>query len=123
METMETKVNEIEINGVKYVPKDSIQPQPELSEDYVLVRTYSAGVHVGYLKENDHYTCALLNARRIYYWSGACSCSQIAVDGVDTSNSKIAVVVPAITLADWCEIIPMTTQAKKCLEEAPIWKK
>lgn len=120
---MESKINEIEINGIEYIRKDAIKEPLIIDKDYVLVRTYAAGVHVGYLEERDNYTCTLVNSRRIFYWNGACSCSQIAVDGVDAKTSKIALVVPKISLSDWCEIIPMTAKAKDCLEGCPIWKK
>ena len=43
---------EIEINGIKYVPKGSIAGKPAKTlkgKKYVIARTYSAGVFAGYL--------------------------------------------------------------------------
>ena len=48
---------------------------------YVIVRTYSAGVFAGNLKSRDGKEVTLTNARRLWYWSGAASLSQLAVAG------------------------------------------
>ena len=68
---METKMTEIEINGIKYVPKDSYQPA--VSSDglpYVVIRADRAGVFAGYLKEKKPDEVTLVNVRRLWYWSG-----------------------------------------------------
>ena len=120
METMETIV----INGVEYVRKDSIKPGVVLNTDNIgLIRTYSAGVHFGTLDSRDGKEVVLSNARRLYQWSGACSLSQVAMDGVDLANSKISVIVPKITLTEAIEIIPMSEAAAKTMMEAKSWKK
>ena len=41
---MKTSINEIEINGEKYVKKSDVKTIDKPSGDYVVVRTYSAGV-------------------------------------------------------------------------------
>ena len=120
METMETIV----INGVEYVRKDSIKPGVVINTDnIVLIRTYSAGVHFGTLDSRDGKEVVLSNARRLYQWSGACSLSQVAMDGVDLANSKISVIVPKITLTEAIEIIPMSETAARTMMEAKSWKK
>lgn len=114
----------IEINGVEYIRKDSVEAGIEINTDnIVLIRTYSAGVHFGTLKSRDGKEIILTNARRLFYWSGACSLSQVAMDGVDYSNSKISIIVPEITLMDAIEIIPMSKKAGKEMMEAVAWKK
>jgi hypothetical protein len=90
---------------------------------YVLVRTFSAGVHFGILKSKKGKEVVLSHARRLWSWSGACSLSQVAVDGVDLRNSKISVVVPYITLTEAIEIIPMSDKAGNSMMEASPWKK
>ena len=120
METMETIV----INGVEYVRTDSIKAGVVLNTDnIVLIRTYSAGVHFGTLDSRDGKEVVLSNARRLYQWSGACSLSQVAMDGVDLANSKISVIVPKITLTEAIEIIPMSETAARTMMEAKSWKK
>lgn len=119
METMKT----IEINGIEYVRKDSIEAGVTLNtENIVLVRTYSAGVHFGTLTSREGREVVLTNARRLYQWSGACSLSQVAVDGVKLSGSKISVIVPEITLTEAIEVIPMSKQAATTMMEAEAWK-
>jgi len=56
MKTTKNSPNEIEINKEIYVLKSSISQKASSSikhnkMPYVVIRTYSAGVHVGWLKE------------------------------------------------------------------------
>ena len=121
---MKTTLETIVINGIEYVRKDSIELGIALNtENVVLIRTYSAGVHFGTLESRDGKEVVLSNARRLYQWSGACSLSQVATEGVDLSNSKISVIVPKITLTEAIEIIPMSETAAKTMMEAKSWKK
>ena len=90
---------------------------------FVLVRTYSAGVHFGILDSHEGKQVVLKNARRLWSWKGACSLNQVAMDGVDLSDSKISIPVPHITLTEAIEIIPMSPKAGKTMMEAPSWKK
>ena len=54
---------------------------------YVIVRTFAMGVFAGELNEESTETKKVLNnARRIWYWKGAASLSQLAIDG--TSDPK-----------------------------------
>lgn len=114
---------EVTLNGFEYVRKDSIKAGVTTNtENIVLVRTYSAGVHFGTLASRDGREVVLTNARRLYQWSGACSLSQVATDGVRLSGSKISVIVPEITLTEAIEIIPMSETAAKMMMEAEAWK-
>lgn len=47
----------------------------------VIVRTYSAGVFAGELETKDGREVTLMNARRLWYWTGAASLSQLAQEG------------------------------------------
>ena len=51
------------------------------SGPYVIVRTQSAGVFAGNLKSRDGKEVVLTDARRLWYWAGAASLSQLAVSG------------------------------------------
>ena len=91
---------------------------------YCIVRTYSAGVFAGILISREGKEVVMRDARRIWYWSGAASLSQLAVDGTsDPKNCKFPVPVPEITLTESIEIIPTTEKAEKSIREVPIWKK
>lgn len=89
-------------------------PHPATSK-YVLVRTYSAGVHVGILTHAKGTEVTLTDSRRIWSWSGALSCSEIAQNGI--TGGKLTVVNPVIFLTEVIEIIPITSGAEKCLRE------
>lgn len=122
---MDQKINEIEINGVKYVQKSSIQEACALDPaKAVIVRCESAGVFLGYLEESNlaSGTVKLRNARRLWYWSGAASLSQLAVDGTSKpKDCKFPVAVPEIYLAKVIEIIPCTSKAVQSLTSVAIW--
>jgi hypothetical protein len=122
---MEQSINELSINGKIYVPKDSIQNKVTDTSGlpYVMCRTHTAGVFAGYLKERNGKEGILLNARRIWYWDGAASLSQLATEGTtNPSNCKFPCEVSEVTLTEIIEIIPITEVAKKSLDKVPIWK-
>lgn len=91
---------------------------------YVLVRTYSAGVHVGILKSRNGKEVTLTNARRIWYWEGAATLSQLAMDGTSKpENCKFPCAVNEILLTEAIEIIPITDKARESIASVKVWKK
>lgn len=48
----------------------------------VVVRTYGAGVHVGYLARSDGQEAELIESRRIWSWTGANTLDEVAEFGV-----------------------------------------
>lgn len=90
---------------------------------YVLVRTYSAGVFAGELDSRNGQEVVLLNARRIWYWRGAASLSQLATDGTsDPAGCKFPCEVSRIELLQAIEIIDVTTKAQESIKAVPVWK-
>jgi hypothetical protein len=90
---------------------------------YAIIRTFSAGVHFGIITQRDGKEVELRDAKRIWYWEGAASLSQMAVDGVSKPEScKFSVTVPKIVLTEAIEIIPCTEKATKCILAVPEWK-
>ncbi len=89
---------------------------------YVIVRCKDAGVHAGeYVKHLDR-EVVLENARRIWYWDGAASLSEIAVHGCSKpDNCKISLAVPKITLTEACEIIECLPEGEEFLREVVAW--
>jgi hypothetical protein len=83
----------------------------------VLIRTYSAGVHFGYLVSREGKEVVLERARRIWRWYGAWTLSEIAADGLDINKSKVGKSVN-ITLTEAVEIIDCTPEAVKSIEAA-----
>lgn len=124
------KPETIKIDEIEYVRKDSVQKQAKEVDGmkYCVIRSYGAGVFCGYVKEQksdvNGVNVVLINSRRIFYWSGACSLSQLAVEGSkNIGDCKIALVVPEQFISNVIEIIPMTETAKDIIQGAKIWKK
>ena len=92
-------------------------------EQYYIVRSYSAGVFAGYIKARDGSEVTMTDVRRIFYWAGAASLSQLSQDGVKRPDDcKFAMTVPEINILDVIEIIPCTDVAETCIKEVPVWR-
>lgn len=119
------KITEILISGIAYIPKDSVTSMAPVLDgmEYCMVRTYSAGVFAGYVESRNGKEAVLRNARRIWYWAGAASLSQLAVDGTSKPDAcKFPCPVDKVVLTEVIEIIPITTKAKNSIDEVPIWE-
>jgi len=90
---------------------------------YVIVRTYSAGVFAGTLASRKGREVELTNARRIWYWDGAASLSQLAALGTSKpQNCKFPVPVGRVLLLEAIEILPATSVAQKSIEGVKPWE-
>jgi hypothetical protein len=88
----------------------------------VIIRTRSAGVFAGELKSRKGTEAVLTNARRLWYWAGAASLSQLAVDGVSRPEScKFPVAVPEVILTEVIEVLPLSAKARKSIDSVKIW--
>lgn len=64
------------------------------------------------------------NCRRLWYWEGAASLSQLALEGVKKPHDcKFTVTLPELTVLDAIELIPCTEAACKNIDGVPVWKK
>nr|DAK82469.1 MAG TPA: hypothetical protein [Caudoviricetes sp.] len=89
----------------------------------VIIRGDRSGVEFGELVEHKGREVTLKDARRIWFWAGAASLSQLAKDGTtDPSSCKFTVTVDSITILDAIEIIPCTDKAIKSIEDVEVWK-
>lgn len=89
---------------------------------YVIVRTYSAGAHAGQLVSRNGKEVELANARRLWYWAGAASLSQLAVDGTSQPGKcKFPVAVLETVLTEAIEVITCTPTARASIEAVPVW--
>ena len=78
----------------------------------VIVRTYSAGVHFGYLAARNGREVQLERSRRIWRWRGANTLSEVALHGIDHTYSRVS--EPAnVLLLECIEIIPCAPEAVK----------
>lgn len=93
------------------------------AKKYHIVRTYSAGVFCGVIEKRVGKEVTLVNARRLWYWSGAASLSQLAQSG--TSNPKACKFpehVDRVVLLEAIEILDVTPAALSTIEAVPIWR-
>ena len=89
-----------------------------------VVRTENAGVFVGYIESMDDVTrkCVLKDSRRLWYWDGAASLSELAMRGVSKpENCKFPCIVAEVNVFEVIEIIPMSIQATQSIMNVPIW--
>jgi len=94
------------------------------SKNWVLVRTYSAGVFVGVLVSRKGKEVTLKNARRIWYWDGAASLSELAMRGTSKpENCKFPCPVDRIVLTEAIEIISLTPTARESIYQVPEWRR
>lgn len=91
---------------------------------FYIVRADRAGVFFGHIRERVGSEVTMTNVRRLWYWSGACSLSQLAVDGVkNPGECKFTVIVPEMTILGVIEIIPANEAAVKSIEAVKPWKR
>lgn len=90
---------------------------------YVIVRTYSAGVFAGNLESRKGQEVALNDARRLWYWAGAASLSQLAVDGTSKPSAcKFPVAVPRVELLQAIEILDVSAKAEASIKAVAPWQ-
>lgn len=90
---------------------------------YQIVRTYSAGVFAGEVESRKGREVVMVNARRLWYWTGAASLSQLAQEGTKTpATCKFPCPVDRVTLLEAIEILDVTDAARKSIEGVPEWK-
>lgn len=95
-----------------------------MKSKYVIVRTYSAGVFAGEIESRNGKEVVMKNARRLWYWDGAASLSQLAMEGTKKpENCKFPIAVERIELLEAIEILDVTDEARKSIEAVPVWKK
>ena len=90
--------------------------------EYKIVRTYSAGVFAGYIESREGKEVVMRNVRRIWYWDGACSLSELAVNGTcKPDECKFAIPVDRILVTEAIEILDVTEKAKESIEGVKEW--
>jgi hypothetical protein len=113
-------MNDVIINGEVFVKKTN-------PTTIKVVRSYAAGVFFGEVVSEKHEVSGLVvemrNARRIWYWKGAASLSQLAQSGVTCPDEcKFPESVDSVKLMNVVEILDVTDAALKSLHSVPVWK-
>lgn len=92
---------------------------------YSIVRCQGAGVFLAQVvsRSKDGTQAKLKDSRRLWYWSGAASLSQLAVEGTKKPNDcKFPVAMPDQEVTGVLEVIAVTSEAKKNLDAVPVWR-
>lgn len=90
---------------------------------FVIVRTYSAGVHCGILVATVGDFAELKDARNIHRWRGANSLMELSQEGAAEDFTRISEPVPLLRLpAGVIAIIPCSEKARKNLTRSR-WSK
>lgn len=88
-----------------------------------IVRTNGAGVFFGEVEKIEGTTATLKNARRLWYWDGAASLSQLAQEGTSKpENCKFPITVEEVVVFNVLEILSVTDKAAKSIDGVKIWK-
>lgn len=94
-----------------------------METNYYIIRGEKSGVFFGEIEERSGREVTIRNARRLWYWDGAASLSQLALEGVKFPDEcKFTVVVPSLTILDAIEILPCTQEAAFVIQKVPVWK-
>lgn len=116
--------NEIKVNDVEYAPKQATS-QPAQTLDgmpYVIVRSRDAATFAGYMKSRDGREVELLKARRIWFWEGAATLSQLAQTGTAKPDlCKFPQEVDRVQLLEACEILSCTEEARLSIASVKNW--
>jgi hypothetical protein len=90
---------------------------------HVIIRSRDAGVFAGYLVKKEGNEVQLKDARRLWFWSGAASLSQLAMEGTSKpARCKFPIAVDEITVLGVIEIIPTTEKARKSIDAVKVWE-
>jgi hypothetical protein len=93
----------------------------------VIIRADRAGVFYGTLAEvennGDKLQVELRNLRRLWYWDGACSLTQLAEEGTKKPDAcKFTIRQASAVIIGVIEIIPCSDVACKSIEAVEEWK-
>jgi hypothetical protein len=105
----------------KVVKKKTIKSKAN-GPRFVIVRTDRAGVFFGQLASKISSQITLKNSRRLWYWEGAASLSQLAVDGTkNPAKCKFPAPVAQQELLGVIEVIYTTVKAQVSINGVPVW--
>ena len=94
-----------------------------MSKPYVIVRTYSAGVFAGNLESREGKEVVLTDARRLWYWAGAASLSELAMRGTKRPKEcKFPVAVTSVVLTEAIEILTVSLEAEASIKGVSEWR-
>ena len=92
-------------------------------EQYYIIRADRAGVFFGQIESRNGDEVTMKNVRRLWYWNGACSLSELATNGTKRPDDcKFTVTVESMTILGVIEVIKCTDKAVKSIKAVREWK-
>lgn len=90
---------------------------------YYIIRGDRSGVFFGHIAHREGREVTITECRRLWYWVGAASLSQMAAEGVKRpSGCKFTVAVDELAILDAIELIPCTDAAANNIKAVPVWR-
>lgn len=90
---------------------------------YVIIRSENAGCFAGELISRTGHEATLTNCRRLWYWEGAASLSQLATRGTSKpSGCKFPSPTEHHTVLGVIEIIQVSETGRNSIEGVPVWQ-
>lgn len=91
---------------------------------YHIIRGDRSGVFFGRIKAREGREVTITDCRRLWFWAGAASLSQLALEGTKRPDDcKFTVTVPELTVLDAIELIPCTPEAVQSIQGVAEWKR
>ena len=88
-----------------------------------IIRGDRSGVFYGEIARRDGREVEIRNCRRLWFWSGAASLSQLAAEGVkNPDDCNFTVTVDELTILDAIELIPCTESACASIDGVKAWR-
>jgi len=95
----------------------------ENKQQKYIIRGNCSGVFYGEIAARNDREVQIRNCRRLWYWSGAASLSQLAAEGVKNPREcKFTVTVDELTILDAIELIPCTEAACASIDGVKVWR-
>ena len=95
-----------------------------MDQKWYIIRSDRAGVFFGHIKERRGDEVDLTDVRRLWFWQGAASLSQLAVEGVKCPEAcKFTITVPEMTVLGVIEIIPCSEVAVENIKAVAEWRR
>lgn len=94
----------------------------ELIGKYCIVRSANAGVFAGVIESKTGDEVVVSDARRIWYWDGAATLSELSQKGPSRpGNCKFPAAVPSVVVLGVCEVIPCSDAARGAIDAVATW--
>lgn len=94
-----------------------------MDSKYYIIRGERSGVFFGHIAHREGQEVTIAECRRLWYWAGAASLSQMAAEGVKRPDDcKFTVTVDELVILDAIELIPCTDAAAGNIKAVPVWR-